>query len=512
MAQADIIKEFLVSLGFKVDQKGLKGFTESVDGATQAVETLVKTVAGAALAMGGVVTAFAHSLDQVYFASKRVNENASDITAFGKAAKNFGVDANEAAGNIENFAAKLRNQPGFEGWLQALGINTRNNGVLRDTADLMLDMGRALEKYPQYMRSQYAAQAGMSERMMLALTDPRFGGEFSRQQGLVGNIDAAADVTRKFNAVIQDLETNIQKALLPALTSLSKAMGDDMEKASKWFIENGDKVTQTVNTFTEATINAAKVIFPILSAIGEGWSNIFSWVKATGDAINNILPSSWKDKIGEGTDWLFNKLGIGDAVYGMATGTGGGKTPTDNILNRPNTTTQADKEALVGMFMRYGWSREQASGIVANLLAESGFNPNAVGDGGKAYGIAQWHPDRQAAFAKWSGKDIRSSNLDDQVAFVNYELTNGNEAAAGRMLRASTNARQAGEVVSRYYERPLAADAEATARGSAAVQIAQTNNITVNGADDPRAVGMVVSQEQQRVNADLTRNMQTAVK
>lgn len=512
MAQADIIKEFLVSLGFKVDQKGLKDFTTSVEGATQAVETLVKTVAGAAFALGATVTAFAHSLDQVYFASKRVNENASDITAFGKAAKNFGVDANEAAGNIENFAAKLRNQPGFEGWLQSLGINTRNNGVLRDTADLMVDMGRALEKYEPYQRKLMADQAGMSERMMLALVDPRFAGEFGRQQGLVGNIDAAAEVTRKFNSVIQDLETNLQKALLPALTNLSKALGDDMEKASKWFIENGDKVTATVNTFTEATINAGKIILPIIGAIGEGWANVFSWVKATGEAINSILPSSWKDKIGEGTDWIFGKLGIGDAIYGMATGTGSGKTATDNILNRPRITTSADKEALIGMFMRYGWTREQAAGLVANMLAESGFNPNVTGDNGNAYGIAQWHPDRQAAFAKWSGKDIRNSTLEEQVAFVNYELTQGNEAAAGKMLRASTNARQAGEVVSRYYERPFAADAEAAARGSSAVQISQTTNITVNGAEDPRAVGMAVSHEQHRVNADMTRNMQTAVK
>src|SRR5260363_90445 len=47
-----------------------------------------------------------------------------------------------------------------------------------------------------------------------------------------------------------------------------------------------------------------------------------------------------------------------------------------------------------------GWTHKQAAGIVANLKIESGLNPKAVGDGGKAYGIAQWHPPRQAEFRR----------------------------------------------------------------------------------------------------------------
>ena len=45
-----------------------------------------------------------------------------------------------------------------------------------------------------------------------------------------------------------------------------------------------------------------------------------------------------------------------------------------------------------------GWNQAQATGIAANIQAESNFKPDASGDGGKAYGIAQWHPDRQQEF------------------------------------------------------------------------------------------------------------------
>jgi hypothetical protein len=45
----------------------------------------------------------------------------------------------------------------------------------------------------------------------------------------------------------------------------------------------------------------------------------------------------------------------------------------------------------VGFFGNLGWNPAQAAGLAANVRAESGFNPNAVGDNGAAYGIAQWH-------------------------------------------------------------------------------------------------------------------------
>jgi hypothetical protein len=106
---------------------------------------------------------------------------------------------------------------------------------------------------------------------------------------------------------------------------------------------------------------------------------------------------------------------------------------------------------------------------VANLQRESKPEPQAVGDSGRAYGVAQWHPDRQANFKAWSGKDIRDSSLMEQLQFVNYELTRGAEQRAGQLLRAAQNAQQAGEIVSRYYERPAQADLEAARRGAAAV-------------------------------------------
>jgi hypothetical protein len=124
-------------------------------------------------------------------------------------------------------------------------------------------------------------------------------------------------------------------------------------------------------------------------------------------------------------------------------------------------------------FQRQGWSAEQSAGLAANFARESKFNPAAVGDNGQAYGIGQWHPDRQAAFAKWAGKSIRGSSLEEQMRFAQYELTQGGEQKAGAMLRNATSARDAGAILSKYYERPADAEGEASSRGALADFIRQ---------------------------------------
>lgn len=144
-----------------------------------------------------------------------------------------------------------------------------------------------------------------------------------------------------------------------------------------------------------------------------------------------------------------NPNGGGQASGASAPASSGGKT----------------KQAM-DYFVSQGWTKAQAAGIVGNLQKESGFFMEDVisgkrkGDGGKAYGIAQWHPDRQQNFKKAFGKSITQSTFQDQLKFVNHELTNGTEQAAGKRLRKATSAAQAGAIVSQFYERPAAVEAE----------------------------------------------------
>lgn len=144
-----------------------------------------------------------------------------------------------------------------------------------------------------------------------------------------------------------------------------------------------------------------------------------------------------------------------------------------------------------------GWTPQQAAGIVANLTAESGLRTNAVGDSGNAYGIAQWHKDRQRAFEKFTGRPIQGSSFAEQLAFVNHELQTS-EKRAGDWLKRAGNAYSAGFLVSSMYERPAGGQVEAERRARMAQMMSNayvgarpetaqakpsttTNTVTING-------------------------------
>ena len=137
---------------------------------------------------------------------------------------------------------------------------------------------------------------------------------------------------------------------------------------------------------------------------------------------------------------------------------GGSTSPSAAGSNYGNETSKTgvaesgDAIEALTFFKSKGWSSEQAAGIVANLQAESNFKTNAIGDGGKAYGIAQWHPDRQAVYQKEYGKPIQQANFKEQLEYVNWELNN-TEKRAGNLLRKATSADQAATLVDQFYER-----------------------------------------------------------
>lgn len=161
------------------------------------------------------------------------------------------------------------------------------------------------------------------------------------------------------------------------------------------------------------------------------------------------------------------------AATAASTGAGPGPGPGGGGGVVPTLQGDQRQQQAMDYFVSQGWSKEQAAGIVANLSTETGgtFDPNSKGDSGLAFGVGQWHPGRQANFAKVFGHPIQQSTYAEQLAFVDWELRN-TEKAAGDRLRQQTTAAGAGGSVSQYYERPLAVDYNMRLRGALAGRIA----------------------------------------
>ena len=203
-----------------------------------------------------------------------------------------------------------------------------------------------------------------------------------------------------------------------------------------------------------------------------------------------------------------------------------------DLLEEPNDKRPDDlqrwknQQESFKFWMDAGKTAAQASGMVAQEQAESNFDPNGVGDSGTAGGQFQWHKDRRDAILKGTGIDVWKAGHLDQLKAALWELTHGGEQKAGHELDSAQTAAEASNA-GVDFERPhdlngarieRAAMAEtaysrlAPIPGAAPVQVNQTNNTTVHGANDPDAVAAAVSRAHFDGNADLLRNMQGATR
>ncbi|WP_180001249.1 phage tail tape measure protein [Acinetobacter sp. YH12255] len=237
MAQAGVIRDFMVALGFKTDNSGLKQMQDAMGG----VELKAAALKGAllALATGAVVAVrqTASELDKLYFSSQRIGASVTNINAYGNAIAQLGGSAEGAVGSLESLAEKMRNSPGYEGMLNSLGVSTKEaNGSMRDRVEVMKDLSGVLSKMPAYQANAYASSLGIDQNTLLAMRDGKF----------VSNMD-------KYQ--------KIQKEL---------GMNDDLAKSGNEFMtEYRDLTMMTKTGFQVIVMQAGKALIPILRLLNQ---------------------------------------------------------------------------------------------------------------------------------------------------------------------------------------------------------------------------------------------------
>lgn len=128
-----------------------------------------------------------------------------------------------------------------------------------------------------------------------------------------------------------------------------------------------------------------------------------------------------------------------------------------------------------------GLSREQAAGLVGNLQAESGkaipsWGP--TGDGGTAWGSAQWRGARLRALMRMFPDSFRT--VEAQQKFMCFELDHG-ENRAYRALRRARTPEEAAATVDRLYERSSGAARLARERNARRLFDAARANLIAGG-------------------------------
>lgn len=261
MADQGVIKEFLVGLGFKVDQKGAKDFANGIDVATKSVTRLVTVIAGASLTVAAGVSAFASNLEALYFASQRVGATAEGLKAAEYAARDLGASADEVRGSIENLARFMRDTPGAEGLIQGWGIQTRDaNGNLRETQDILTSIGDHLKTMDWAHAKVRSSFLGIDDNTLRAIRSDEFGAklEQNRKKLRDSGLDQATKDAHAFMETLREVGLQFEVFSVEVQSALMRKLGPDLRRFAEWFQQNGPMIADRIADIAVKLIDFAE--------------------------------------------------------------------------------------------------------------------------------------------------------------------------------------------------------------------------------------------------------------
>jgi len=277
---AETLKDFLISLGFKVDEAGARKFDAVVAGTTlKAIELGVK-VEAAALSVMAFTAKIASGLDDLYWASQRTGATVEGIKQIGYAVSQVGGSVDGARGSLENLARFMRNNPGAESFLNRLGVQTRDaSGNMRDMATIFAGVGQRLSSMPYYRANQYAQMLGLDENTLMAMRRGigQFSGEYTAMAKAIGyNADVAAVSSNKFMTSLRSFGLMAGMARDKIGSSLADGLAGSLDRLRRQILENFPKIegaiTGTVKGILWAGEMVGRVIYRLIQ-LGQGISD-----------------------------------------------------------------------------------------------------------------------------------------------------------------------------------------------------------------------------------------------
>ncbi|HHT4790654.1 TPA: lytic transglycosylase catalytic [Citrobacter freundii] len=290
---ADTIKDFLVSLGFDIDQAGANKFEAVLKGVTANVLKVGAVVEGAALSIVGFTTQIANGLDKIYWASQRTGASVQGIKALGYAASQTGASAESAMSSLEGLAGFMRSNPGAEGFLNRLGVQTRDaSGKMRDTAAIFTGVGQKLNNMPYYRAKQYAQMLGIDENTLMAMRRGMngFTADYQSMLQKTGfNADKAAVHSNKFMTSMRGLTSLFGIMRDKIGSNLAGGLAGSLDSLRRRILDNFPKIEETLTRVIKGVIWLANAFTRMAWRLIQGAGSVIDWWKRLDDGSKNLL-------------------------------------------------------------------------------------------------------------------------------------------------------------------------------------------------------------------------------
>lgn len=278
---AETIKDFLISLGFEVDESGAKKFEATVTGATFQVLKMGAAVEAAALSVVAFTAKIASGLDNLYWASQRTGATVQGIKSISYAISQVGGNAEAAKGSLESLARFVRTNPGAEGFLNRLGVQTRDaSGNMRDMAAIFTGVGQKLSNMPYYRANQYAQMLGIDENTLMAMRRGigQFSAQYSEMTKAIGfNADKAAVSSNRFMTSLKAFGEMAGMARDKIGSNLAEGMAGSIDNLRKRILENFPKIETTITKIVKGILWLGDIVGRVAFRIVEGVGDIIDW-------------------------------------------------------------------------------------------------------------------------------------------------------------------------------------------------------------------------------------------
>ncbi|EPC0080527.1 transglycosylase SLT domain-containing protein [Escherichia coli] len=278
---AETIKDFLVSLGFDIDEAGASKLDSVLAGTTANAIKMGLAVEGAALTVVAFTAKIASGLDNLYWASQRTGATVQGIQSIGYAVSQVGGSVDAARTSLESLSRFVRNNPGAEGFLNRLGVQTRDaSGNMRDMAAIFTGVGQKLSSMPYYRANQYAQMLGIDENTLMAMRRGvgGFSGQYSAMAKAIGfNADEAARSSNKFMTSLREFGAMAGMARDKIGSNLAGGLAGSLDTLRRHILDNFPRIEQTLTKAIKGILALGDIIGRLFFRLIEGTSSLINW-------------------------------------------------------------------------------------------------------------------------------------------------------------------------------------------------------------------------------------------
>lgn len=523
----EVLKEFLARLGFQVDQASYSKFNASLASSTVRMAAFGAVVQAAGAAIWAGVYKVAEGQKELLQASERTGVSVERLQELQYVAEQTGASAASLVSSLKGLQQAMAGATIGQGGLATfarLGIRIKDaNGKLRDTSEVLADVGEKVKKLDRPRAQMFLGQLGIDPELLEMMTQDVSGlTEAYREMYRVSGVDAqkAAEDSKDFVNAVKSIKTVFGLVAKSVAFSFIGKMGEDIERLKKRVTENFAKISNTFRVILG-------VVMRIASAFGELSVRIMKWV---GDIVE------WFDKLDGGTQ----KLILGIVGFAAAW-----KVLNLSFLATPLGAIIAGVAALVLLiddfqtYMEGGESLIDWGPWVPQILAISDALKPLMEDFGKLWDMLKGPLADGFKIMGEGAIEIIKGLLGVFVNLIStvVGLLNGDWGAAWtsalqliekvwetvkgviKFLGLKDIADNIVDHMVGKKDAPALGPSPAfavagagAAGGGGRADITASTVINIDGAGDPAAVAMKVAEGQNRVNADLVRHTRGAVR